>query len=144
MISQSAAHGAGVLEPRSALSGSDAPVGVMQSAENGRGNESGGTVGCGGLGARDGRVAIKSLMWPFGVVVAFDELGEQAFEMALVEDNDVIEQFPAQRAHEPFDVRVLPGTAVGGADFFDAAAGGRGTFIFSRPVVIRQNWREDY
>jgi hypothetical protein len=67
----------------------DAPVVVMQDAEHGRGDEQGGTLELRRCRVRNRRGAVESWVWTLGVVVVLDELREQAFEMALVQDDHV-------------------------------------------------------
>jgi len=40
--------------------------------------------------------------------------------MVFVEDNDVIQAFPANASMESFNIRILPGALVCGQDFFYA------------------------
>lgn len=56
-------------------------------------------------------------------MVVGDVSGERAPEMRLVEDDDVIETFAANRSDHAFDVRVLPRTRARRDDFTDAHAG---------------------
>ena len=42
--------------------------------------------------------------------------------MPLFKHNDMIKALSANRADEPLDVSILPGTSASGFDFFDAKA----------------------
>jgi len=43
-----------------------------------------------------------------GALVIVDARGQDAAQMALVEDHDVIQTFAANRSYYPLDVSVLP------------------------------------
>jgi len=85
------------------VSGGDSAIGVVESAEHGRGDELRGASELWRLGVRNGRVAVEALMRPLGVIIGLDEFGEQPLEMALVQDDHVVEQFTPERADEAFD-----------------------------------------
>src|SRR6202030_1394488 len=55
-----------------------------------------------------------------GTLVIVDVRGEDAAQMALVEDHDVIQTLAANRADHALDVRVLPGGACCRGHFSDS------------------------
>ena len=56
-------------------------------------------------------------MSPRSVVVS--EIGTQgSFQMPRVEDDEMVQAVPADRADQAFDVGILPGTPGGGEHFF--------------------------
>ena len=64
------------------------------------------------------RIAAQSLMRSVGVVV-LEILGQDAAQMALTENDHVIEALATYRADQPLHVGILPRTAVRGLDIFD-------------------------
>src|SRR3989454_10136034 len=62
---------------------------------------------------------VQGLMGTDGVVVG-EVRAQQAAEMALIEDDDVVQALPADRADEPLREGILPGGAGGDADLADA------------------------
>ena len=85
------------------LSGSAVPV--VESAEIGRADH-------GAIFRRrhfpgHRRVPVQRLMWASRVVV-FDILVEDSLQVVLVEDEDVVQAFPADRSDNPLDISVLP------------------------------------
>src|ERR671933_2361524 len=54
------------------------------------------------------------------LVIVGDVQCQDAPQLALIEDNDVIEAFAADRADHALDIRVLPGRSWRGDDLFDA------------------------
>jgi hypothetical protein len=55
-----------------------------------------------------GTVVVERLVWPCGVVVG-EIRAQDAAEMGLAQNDDVIEALAADGADDPFDERVLPG-----------------------------------
>jgi hypothetical protein len=55
-----------------------------------------------------GTVVVKRLVWPRGVVMG-EIRAQDAAEMGLAQNDDVIEALAADGADDPFDERVLPG-----------------------------------
>ena len=47
-----------------------------------------------------------------GSVVAIDVSGKHAAQMALVEDDEVVQALAAYRTDDPLDVHILPGKRV--------------------------------
>lgn len=68
--------------------------------------------------AQDRRIAIQRLVCPRQMVV-FQVVAEQSFQMGLVEHDHVVEQLPADRANQAFDVGILPRAARWADDFVD-------------------------
>jgi hypothetical protein len=58
-----------------------------------------------------------------GALVVFDVRGQDATQMALVEDYDVIQTLAADRTDHALDVSVLPGRAWCRDDFRDPRSG---------------------
>jgi len=54
-----------------------------------------------------------------GSMVILQEVADNASEMRLAEDDNMVEAFPAQRPDDPFHVRRLPGTSWGNDNFLD-------------------------
>ncbi len=55
-------------------------------------------------------------------VVMLEVAAEEPPQVALVEDDDVVQALAANAADHPLDEGVLPGTPRGGEDFFDPHA----------------------
>ena len=95
---------------------------MVQSAEDRRGDQFGGagdrSIGL-GLGKR--RVAGQALVRPGRMVIFLDEFPQQPLQMALPQDDHVIQKLSAQGSDEPLDERVLPGTPIGGPHVLDVA-----------------------
>ena len=70
------------------------------------------------------------------MVVIFDELREQQFEMPLVQYDDVIEKFPSESSNESLDIGILPGAAIGRPDLLDAAPFQEGAHTVSVDTVV--------
>ena len=70
----------------------------------------------------NGSVTVQSLMGPGTMVVLLDVFGEQPVQVPFTEHDDVIEQFAAESAEKPFDIRILPRISVGRSHFFNVAA----------------------
>ena len=56
----------------------------------------------------DRRISFEPLMWPFGVIVLFDEFLDEPVKMSVVEGNDVVQQLsrrrvPKKRSTNGFD-----------------------------------------
>jgi hypothetical protein len=58
-------------------------------------------------------------------VVAGDERLDQLPQVALVQDDDMVEKFPADCSNKPVRDPILPGAPVTGARWLDAAFGKR-------------------
>src|SRR5471030_3123593 len=99
----------------------DAFVTVMQTAEHRSSNQPGRPDEDRQFGRRKGRIAVKPLMRPVGVIIGVDEFVEHALQMGLIENDNVVEQLAAHGSDEAFDVGVLPRAMVSAAYFFDAA-----------------------
>ena len=71
-------------------------IAMMQSAQDRRGDQFGGTSDRSiGLGLGNRRVASKSLVGSGSVVVVPDELSQQSLQMALAQDDHVVQNLPA-------------------------------------------------
>jgi hypothetical protein len=66
---------------------------MVKSIEDGYGDDLGGASDLNWRIMRFGRVATESLVRSFGVVIAIYEFTQESFEVALVKDDDVVEQF---------------------------------------------------
>src|ERR1035437_2341954 len=73
-----------------------------------------------GIRLRNRCVAIESLVRPGRMVVLLDEFPQQSLQMALPQDDHMVQKLPAQGSHEPFNERILPWTTVGSTHFLDA------------------------
>ena len=71
--------------------------------------------------ARNGLLLADALVWPC-LIVEDDERGEQAPEVLVAKDEDVVEQLPPERAHEALSEGVHVRRAYGAAD--DLRSGG--------------------
>src|SRR5207245_3287904 len=58
------------------------------------------------LGRTRNRLLLRESLMRTRLVVEAHELGDEASEMVLAEEEDVVEQLPAQGAREPFGERV--------------------------------------
>jgi len=58
--------------------------------------------------ARERSVVVQSVMRP-RIVVIIEVTGQTAFEVGFVEDDDMIEALPPDRADQPFDVGFCQG-----------------------------------
>ena len=54
-----------------------------------------------------------------GLVVVFEAHCQNALQMRLVEHDDMVEAFSADRTYQPFYERILPGTPMGGEHLVD-------------------------
>lgn len=70
---------------------------------------------------RERGLTTQALVWPSRVVVVFQILPKQTFQVPLVQYDHVVQQLPAQCPDHAFGVGILPGAPVGGADLLDAA-----------------------
>lgn len=106
-----------------------------ESSKRSAGNERGGE----GRGAEGGRAPLADpLVWPRGVEIA-SVLVEKALEMAIAQDDDVIEALVTQRADEAFDESVRLGREDGGTDHADPCGlGGRVEGGRELPVVVAE------
>src|SRR5208282_5985932 len=68
--------------------------------------------------ARVGAILVERKMRA-GALVIVDVRGQDAAQMALIEDHDVIQTFATDRTDGALDVSVLPGRAWCGDDFCD-------------------------
>ena len=93
----------------------DAGVAMMQSADLRNGDQRA-LFGRFFVAAR-GRVSIESLVCVV-LVVIFKVLGQDSFEMALVEHDDSIEALATDGTDQSLHIRRLPGRAIRGDDFF--------------------------
>jgi hypothetical protein len=116
--------------------GVDAPVGVVEPAEHGYGDEFRRADELRWLGVGDRRVAVEALLRPRGVIIGLNEFGEQPFEMALVQDDHAVEQFSAESPNESFDIGILPGTVIGGPHFLDTATIEEGAHAVAVAAVV--------
>ena len=90
---------------------------MMQAAHFRQGDHPAGFRGLDSAGV--GAIHIEGKMGTKAVVIG-DIRGEHAPEMPVVEDDDMIEHIATDTPDEPLAVGILPGTARGDLDFFDA------------------------
>ncbi len=96
-------------------------VPVVEASEDGDGDEHRGTSGVRWGLYRDWRLATQALVWPGNVVVLLDELPHHPLEVSLTQHDHMVQQLSAERANEPFDVRILPRALGGCPHLIDAA-----------------------
>ncbi len=95
---------------------------MVQSAENRRGDQLGGPGDRSiSLRLRNRRVAIQALMGPGDMVVLSDELPQQSLQVALAQDDHMVQKLSAKGAPESFDERILPRRPVRNPHLLDAA-----------------------
>ena len=61
------------------------------------------------LGRTRNRLLLRERLMRTRLVVEVHELGDEASDMVLAEEEDVVEQLPAQGAREPFGERIHVG-----------------------------------
>ena len=84
------------------------------------------------------RLKAQGPMRPFQVVV-LDELGEYRSEMLLIEDDQMVETFSAERAEESFDDRVRTRTGYGRSNGITTDASGPPAEVASvRRIMIME------
>jgi hypothetical protein len=84
-----------------------------------------------------GTVVVKRLVWPRGVVVG-EIRAQDAAEMGLAENDDVIEALAADGADDAFDERILPGCPWSNAHLSNPQAGdvpGEGLAVDGIPIA---------
>src|SRR6516162_6407059 len=89
---------------------------MMQAPNLGEGND---IAGRGRLNATWPRAVLAEREMRSGVVIVSKIARQHAAQMALVEDDDVIQTFPADRTDQTLRIRVLPRRSRRGDDFRD-------------------------
>jgi len=112
---------------------------MMQSTANRKGDQLAWPVDGRRYFPDNGRVAVESLVWASCVAVIVDEILEHPGQVPLAQDDDMIQELPAQRADEPLDVGVLPRAPVGRPHLLDPAALEKCWDTFTvHPVVVSE------
>ena len=95
---------------------------MVKSAEDRRGDQLGAPDDRSiGLGLWNRRVAIESLVRPSYMVVVFDELTQQPLQVALAQDDHMIQKLSAKGAPESFDDQILSRRPVRNPHLLDVA-----------------------
>ena len=68
---------------------------MMHAATGRKGNQLARPIELLGLIAGNGRISGQPLMWTSNFIILFDVFSEQFFQMPLVENDDVVQQFSA-------------------------------------------------
>ena len=97
-------------------------VAMVKSAQDRRGDQLGrpGDRSI-GLGLWNRRIAVEALVRPSDMVVVFYELLQQSLQVALAQDDHMIQKLSAKGAPESLDERILPRRPVRNPHLLDAA-----------------------
>ncbi len=119
--------------PRVVLCGSGGHplVSMVKATEDGNGDELGGCRLGGWLSPRDRLVPVEALVWSDSVIIILDVLAQKPLAMPLVQHDHVVQAFPADRADDSLDLRILPGRVGRNENLLDAESMGT-----SREVVV--------
>ena len=75
-------------------------------------------------------------MGPGHMIVLFDKLPQQPFQMTQAQHDHMVKELSPQRSDESLDEWILPRTAVGGTNFLNATAVQKGSYAVAIDGVI--------
>jgi hypothetical protein len=90
-------------------------IAMMQAADAGHSHDVGGPAGPAFDSTERGRLLLQGIVKAI-VVVIVEVISNQPPPMGFVQDDDVVQQFPATAPHPALRHTVLPGTAISGSD----------------------------
>ena len=88
------------------------------------------------LGVRNRRVTRQALVRPGQVIVLFDILPKQPFQMPLAQHDHMVKELSPQGSDESFNERILPRTSIGSPTFLDPTAIQKGSYAVAIEAVI--------
>ena len=88
------------------------------------------------LWVRNRRVTLQALVRPGHMIILFDELLQEPFQMTLAQHDHIVKDLSPQGADESLHERILPRASVGGTNLGDAAAVQEHSYAVAIEAVI--------